>query len=218
MKIFLDTANIEKINKACQWGIIDGVTTNPTLIAKEGGDVRKNYKDLLLMICTMVLGPVSAEVTAEETEGMLVEAEDLAKINKNIVIKVPITEDGITTIKTLSIAGIKTNATLVFSANQALLAAKAGATYISPFVGRIDDEGEDGMKVVEEILTILKNYKFKSQVIVSSVRSPKTVKDGALLGAHVATVPFEILERMFKHSLTDKGIKRFNEDWKKFSK
>jgi len=214
MKIFLDTANVQHIREANSWGVIDGVTTNPTLIAKEG----RRFEDLVKEICSIVDGPISAEVTREDAAGMVEEARTLSKIHKNIVIKIPISPEGLKATKILTKEGIKVNMTLVFSANQALLAAKAGASYVSPFIGRLDDQGQEGMALVGEIVTILENYKFDTQVIVASVRHPLHVIEAALLGAHVATVPFEVLEKMVKHSLTEVGIKRFMEDWKKVPK
>jgi transaldolase len=214
MKIFLDTANVEHIKEATSWGIIDGVTTNPTLIAREGRDFREVVKE----ICGMVDGPISAEVVSMKSEEMVEEAKELAKIHENIVIKVPLMPEGLKTIKKLSELGIKTNATLVFSANQALLAAKAGATFVSPFIGRLDDIGHIGMDIVRDIMIIFENYKFETQVIVASVRNPIHVIDAAIAGAHISTVPWPVLQKMVKHSLTDVGIQRFLEDWEKVPK
>ena len=211
MKIFIDTANVQDIKEANELGIVDGVTTNPSLIAKEG----RNFKEVVEEICTIVDGPISAEVTVEDAEGMIKEARELAKIHKNIVIKIPMTSEGIKAVKKLSSEGIKTNVTLVFSANQAITAAKAGATYVSPFVGRLDDIGEDGMLVVKDMIEIFKNYNFKTEVIVASIRHPMHVLKSALLKAPIATIPPKIIWQMFNHPLTDKGIKAFMEDAKK---
>jgi transaldolase len=214
MKIFLDTANIEHIREANSWGIIDGVTTNPTLIAKEG----RNFREVVEEICSIVDGPISAEVVSMKSEEMVEEAKGLAALHKNIVIKVPMMPEGLKTIKKLKELDIKTNATLVFSPNQALLAAKAGATYVSPFIGRLDDIGHVGMDVVRDIVIIFDNYKFDTQVIVASIRNPIHVIDAAIAGAHVATVPWAVLQKMVKHAKTDEGIKRFLEDWEKVPK
>lgn len=212
MKIFLDTANIEKIKKGVEWGIVDGVTTNPTLISKEG----KPFEETIKEICQIVQGPVSAEVISLDWEGMVKEARELSKIDEHVVIKIPMTPDGIKAVKILSSEGIKTNVTLVFSANQALLAAKAGATYVSPFIGRLDDAGNDGLKLLEEIMTIYENYAIETEIIAASIRHPMHVLEAALIGVDIATVPFDVLEKMFKHSLTEVGIKRFLEDWEKY--
>lgn len=214
MKIFLDTANVEHIKEANSWGIIDGVTTNPTLIAREG----RNFRDVVEEICSIVDGPISAEVVSMKSEEMVQEAKGLAAIHKNIVIKVPLMPEGLKTIKKLKELNIKTNATLVFSPNQALLAAKAGATYVSPFIGRLDDIGHIGMDVVRDIMIIFDNYGFETQVIVASIRNPIHVIDAAITGAHVATVPYDTLRKMVKHSLTDVGIERFLKDWEKVPK
>jgi len=211
MKIFIDVANVKVIKKFSKMGIIDGVTTNPTLIAKEG----TNFNDLVNEIVKIVNGPVSVEVISLDVEGMVTEAKQLSRIAPNVVIKIPMTFEGLKATKILSGEGIKTNVTLVFSANQALLAAKAGATYVSPFIGRLDDRGHVGMDVVREILEIYKNYSFKTEVIVASIRHPIHVIEAAKAGAHVATIPPDVLEKMFKHPLTDEGIQRFLEDWKK---
>lgn len=211
MKIFIDFANVKVIKKFSKMGIIDGVTTNPTLIAKEG----TNFNDLVNEIVKIVNGPVSVEVISLDVEGMVTEAKQLSRIAPNVVIKIPMTFEGLKATKILSGEGIKTNVTLVFSANQALLAAKAGATYVSPFIGRLDDRGHVGMDVVREILEIYKNYSFKTEVIVASIRHPIHVIEAAKAGAHVATIPPDVLEKMFKHPLTDEGIQRFLEDWKK---
>lgn len=214
MQIFLDTAIVDEIREAASWGIVDGVTTNPSLIARSG----RKFEDAVKEICSVVDGPISAEVTSDDSAGMVKEAEHLAKIHKNIVIKVPTTPEGLKAIKELSKKGIKTNATLVFSANQALLVAKAGATYCSPFIGRLDDAGEEGMQLVAEIVKIYKNYSIKTKIIVASVRHPMHVVEAAVLGADIATVPFKVLKQMIKHPLTDIGIAKFKADWKKVPK
>lgn len=211
MEIFIDTANIKEIKEAAGLGLIDGVTTNPTLIARENRPAQELLKD----ICALVPGPVSAEVISLESEGMLKEARELAKIAKNIVIKVPLTKDGLKAARALSREGVKTNVTLCFSPAQALLAAKAGADYISPFVGRLDDISGVGMDLVGQIKTIYRNYGFKAKIIVASVRNPLHVVDAALAGADVATIPFAVIEQLIKHPLTDLGIQRFLEDYKK---
>lgn len=209
MKIFLDSAITDEIKKAASWGIIDGVTTNPSLIKNSGRD----FKEVINEICAILPeGAISAEVLAEDSEGMVKEAGEFAAWGKNIVIKIPMTEEGIKAVKILSKEGIKTNVTLVFSANQALLAAKAGATYVSPFVGRLDDIGQNGMELIADIVEIYKNYGFKTEVIVASVRHPIHVHESALIGADIATVPFKVLEQMFRHPLTDAGIEKFLKD------
>ncbi|MFH1225628.1 MAG: fructose-6-phosphate aldolase [Candidatus Diapherotrites archaeon] len=210
MKIFVDSAVVEEVRKAAEWGLADGVTTNPTLVAKAGKDFRETVRE----IAGIVNGPVSAEVMGDDASGMVKEALELAKIHKNVIIKVPMTQEGMKAVRGLKKKGVRTNVTLVFSANQALIAAKAGADYVSPFVGRLDDKGEKGMDVVRDILQVYRNYGMKTKVIVASVRSVEHVKEAALLGADVATVPFRVIEEMFKHELTDAGIKRFREDWK----
>lgn len=212
MKIFLDTASLEEIKKGIEWNMVDGVTTNPTLIAKEGC---KNYRQRIKEIAEIVKGPVSAEVLAEDFEGMIKEARQLSSISKNIVIKIPMTEEGVKSCKFLKDEGISVNMTLVFSPNQALIAAKAGARYVSPFVGRLDDVGNPGMDVVSEILQIYQNYNFETEVIVASIRNPEHVRVAALYGAHIATMPFSTLKQLFKHPLTDAGLKRFLDDYKK---
>jgi len=214
MKFFLDTANIEEIKTAAAWGILDGVTTNPSLVAKEGVEFRTRVQE----ICRIVVGPVSAEVVATDAEGIMREARELASWAPNVVVKVPLIPEGIKAVCTLSKEGIKTNVTLCFSPVQALIAAKAGATYISPFVGRLDDIGHDGMELVEQIVQIYLNYGFDTEVIVASVRHPGHVVRGALAGAHIATIPFAVAERMFKHPLTDIGLKNFLADWEKLRK
>jgi transaldolase len=212
MKIFLDTANIDEIRDAAAMGVLDGVTTNPTLIAMEN---RGDYKTVMKEICDIVQGPVSAEVVSEDKDEMIRQAHDLIKISEHIVIKVPLIPEGIKAVKQLSAEDIKTNVTLCFSANQAFLAAKAGATYISPFVGRLDDVGMDGMGIVADIIEIYENYAFSTQVLVASIRHTQHVLDSATLGADVATIPYGVLKKMFKHPLTDAGIISFNKDWEK---
>jgi transaldolase len=211
MKFFIDTANIEEIKKAWELGVIDGVTTNPSLISKE----KKEPIGLLKEICSIVDGPVSAEVISLKADEMVNEAEDLAKIHENIVIKIPMTEDGLRAVKRLSSAGIKTNVTLIFSANQALLAAKAGATYVSPFVGRLDDISHTGMELVSDIQDIYENYLFDTEVIVASIRNPLHVLDAAKIGADIATIPYSVILQLIKHPLTDIGIEKFLKDWEK---
>jgi transaldolase len=214
MKIFIDTANLDQIKEINSWGILDGVTTNPTLVAKEGCDFETRVRD----ICQVVDGPISAEAVSMEAEGMIKEARQLSKIHKNIIVKIPMTSEGLKAVKVLSKEGIKTNVTLVFSPNQALLAAKAGATYVSPFVGRLDDISHDGMALVRDIVTIFRNYGFKTQVIAASMRHPVHVTEAALAGAHVATIPYDVLKKMLKHNLTDEGIQKFLKDWEKVPK
>jgi len=211
VKFFIDTANIDEIRTAKSWGILDGVTTNPTLLAKEKCD----FKTMAREIVSLVEGPVSLEAVSPDTESMVKEARELAKIGKNVVVKIPMTAEGIAACKQLSSEGIKTNVTLVFSANQALIAAKAGATYVSPFIGRLDDQGWDGLELIADILQIYENYGYRTEVIAASVRDPVHVMECAKLGCHVATVPFPVLRKMFTHSLTDAGVQKFLEDWKK---
>lgn len=212
MKIFLDTAKIEEIRAAMQTGLIDGVTTNPTLILRSG---RSDAKQAIREICDLVAPrPVSAEVISQDTSGMVSEARKLAKIAPNIVVKIPITQAGVAAVRKLYGRRIQTNVTLVFSANQALLAAKAGADYVSPFVGRLDDQGARGMDVVRDIIAVFKNYDFKTKVIVASVRNAEHIKEADLLGADIATLPFKTWQEMFLHPLTDEGIKKFLEDWR----
>ncbi len=215
MKLFIDTANVDEIRMAKDWGIIDGVTTNPTLLAQEVERTCKERQEILREICELVHGPVSAEGISLDTIGIEKEGEDLARIHKNIVINVPVTHEGIKAMRMLHGKGIKVNATLVFSCNQALLAAKAGANYISPFIGRLDDVGHSGMGLIGEILDMLDNYEFESELIVASVRHPLHVVEAMQLGAPICTVPFKVLEAMFKHPLTDKGIEKFVNDWDK---
>ncbi len=214
VKFFIDTANIDEIKEASSMGVVDGVTTNPTLISKEGGD----FKDIIKQICNVVDGPISAEVISVEYRGMVDEAIELAKIHKNIVIKIPMTVDGIKAVKTLSKEGIKTNVTLVFSSLQALMAAKAGATYVSPFVGRLDDLSQEGMELVSQIVQIYTNYGYDTEIIVASIRSPMHVMESALIGAHICTIPFNVLSKLCGHPLTDKGLAAFLKDWEKMSK
>ena len=214
MKIFLDTANLDEIRMGVEWGIVDGVTTNPTLIAKEGVPFKKRIKE----ICELVKGPTSAEVTSQDWKGMVEEAKELSKIDENVVVKIPMTPDGIKAVKALSLEGVKTNVTLVFSPMQALLAAKAGATYVSPFIGRVDDVSSDGLKMLEEIVLIYNNYAFDTEIIAASIRHPMHVLEAALMGVDVVTMPFKVLEKLFKHPLTDIGIERFNRDWDEYRK
>lgn len=209
MKFFLDTANLDEIREAASWGQVDGVTTNPSLIAKEG----RNFKDVINQICAIVDGPISAEVISLEAEGMIREGRDYAAWHPNIIIKVPMTIEGLKAVKVFAAEGIKTNVTLVFSANQALLAARAGATYLSPFVGRLDDEGQDGMNLIGEIVEVFSNYDFETQILVASVRHPIHVTQAAKLGADVVTMPYKILKQMYHHPLTDSGIEKFLKDW-----
>lgn len=211
MKIFIDTANVNEIREANSWGVISGVTTNPSLIAKEGRD----FKEVVKEITSIVDGPVSAEVISLNHEGMIKEARELSKIHKNIVVKIPMTIEGLKAVNILSKEGIKTNVTLIFSSAQALLAAKAGASYVSPFVGRIDDVGTQGMELIREITQIFNNYDIKTEIIAASIRSPLHVIDAAISGADIATIPYKVLVQMTKHPLTDIGIEKFLDDWKK---
>jgi len=214
MKIFIDTANIEHIREVNSWGVLDGVTTNPTLVSREGRD----FRSIIEEICSIVDGPISAEAVSMDADGMVREARELSKLHRNIVVKIPMTSEGLKAVKVLSKEGIKTNVTLVFSPNQALMAAKAGATYVSPFVGRLDDISHTGMALVKDIVQILKNYGFGTQVIAASIRHPVHVTEAALAGAHIATVPYDILKKMLKHNLTDEGIQKFLKDWEKVPK
>lgn len=214
MKIFIDTADINEIREANRIGILDGVTTNPSLIAKTG----KDFASVAKAILAEVKGPVSLEVISLETDGMLKEARELAKLGDNVVVKLPMTVDGLKACKALTDEGIKTNVTLIFSSSQALLAAKAGATYVSPFVGRLDDISEDGMGLVEQIVQIYGNYGYQSEVIVASIRSPMHFVKACLLGADVSTIPFGVIQQLSKHPLTDVGIERFLKDWEKVPK
>ncbi len=211
MKIFLDTANLIHIQKALEWGVLDGVTTNPTLLSKEGKDPLTQLKK----ICELVKGPVSAEVVSSDCQGMIKEAQELSKIASNIVIKIPLTFEGLKAVRTLKEKGIKTNVTLCFSPSQALLVAKAGADFISPFIGRLDDISSYGMRLVSDIKLIYENYGFKTQIIVASVRHPMHVLEAAKIGAHISTLPFGVLEKLIAHPLTNIGIQRFLDDWKR---
>lgn len=214
MKFFIDTANIKEIKEANSMGMVDGVTTNPSLIAREGRD----FKEIITDICEIVDGPISAEVISLEEAGMVAEARDLAKIHRNIVVKIPMTIDGLKAVRTLAAEGIRTNVTLVFSPLQALMAAKAGAAYVSPFVGRLDDLSQDGMTLVEQIVTIFDNYDYETEVIVASVRNPLHVLDSALMGADIATIPFDVMKKLASHPMTEKGIAAFMADWEKTKK
>ncbi len=211
MKFFIDTANLEEIKEAVKMGMADGVTTNPSLIAKENS----NFETIIKDICQVVDGPVSAEVISLEAEGMVKEARELAKIHKNVVIKIPMTVEGLKAVRILCNENIRTNVTLVFSPLQALMAAKAGASFVSPFVGRLDDLSADGMELVEQIVDIYNNYGFETEVIVASVRNPLHVLESALIGADIATIPFKVLDKLASHPLTDKGIDAFLADWEK---
>ncbi|MFX0032336.1 MAG: fructose-6-phosphate aldolase [Candidatus Hodarchaeota archaeon] len=211
MKFFIDTANLEQIQEMQDLGIIDGVTTNPTLLSKEGAEPMEQLKK----ICKIVDGPVSAEVVGLKTEEMIREARELAKIAPNIVIKIPMTKDGIKAVKILESEGIRTNVTLVFSQNQVLIAAKAGASYISPFIGRLMDDGQDEIDMLWESIQIIQAYDFQSEIIVASVRNSRHVIEAAKMGAHIATIPFSVLEKMFKHPRTDEGLDSFLKDWEK---
>lgn len=211
MKFFIDTANINEIKEAAALGILDGVTTNPSLVSKEG----KDFRNLLDEILALVDGPVSAEVISTDYDGILKEARDYASIHHNIVVKVPLIKEGLKAVKTLSAEGIKTNVTLCFSPSQALLAAKAGATYISPFVGRLDDVSTSGMDLISQIVQIYRNYDYKTQVLVASIRHPLHVVEAALMGADVCTMPFNVIDKLFNHPLTDIGLEKFLSDWKK---
>jgi transaldolase len=214
MKFFIDTANIDEIKKGLELGMVDGVTTNPSLVSKE----QRPFTDILKDICALVDGPISAEVVSLEAEGMLVEARELAKLHENIVIKVPMIEEGLRAVKQLSQEGIRTNVTLIFSSSQALLAAKAGASFVSPFVGRLDDISQTGMELVSDIMAIYRNYGFTTEVIVASVRNPLHVTDAALMGADIATIPYKVIAQLAKHPLTDIGMEKFLADWEKRQK
>lgn len=211
MKFFIDTANLAEIKEAKSLGVLDGVTTNPSLVAKEG----KDFVVLLKEICSIVNGPISAEVVSMDFDGMMKEGRELAKIHDNIVVKLPLIKDGLKAAKAFRSEGIKTNVTLCFSANQALLAAKAGATFISPFVGRLDDISTDGMQLIEQIVTIYNNYGYETEVLVASVRHPIHVVQAALMGAHVCTMPLKVIDQLIKHPLTDIGLQKFLADWNK---
>ncbi len=211
MKLFIDSADLDEIKKVAELGLCDGVTTNPTLIAKSG----KDFRAVLEEIVRLIPGPISAEVVATECAPMLAEADILAKLHKNIVIKLPLTQEGLKACKQLSQKGVKTNVTLCFSAGQALLAAKAGATYVSPFIGRLDDVSEDGMQLIRDIKVIYDNYGYETQVLAASVRHPRHVIEAALAGSDVATIPYKVLDQLYRHPLTDKGLASFLDDWKK---
>ena len=214
MKFFIDTANVDEIREAQELGIIDGVTTNPTLVAKTG----RSFREVIGEIVKIVDGPISAEAVSLKKDEIIAEARELSKIHKNIVVKIPFIPEGIKAVKVLSKEGIKTNVTLVFSPNQALIAAKVGASYVSPFIGRLDDISHIGMDLVRQIVTIYKNYGFKTEIIVASVRNPIHVVEAALAGADIVTIPFEVVQKLFKHTLTDAGLKKFLEDWEKVPK
>ena len=209
MKFYLDTASVKEIQEAASWGLLDGVTTNPSLVAKEG----RVFRDVLVEICNIVDGPISAEVVSLEADAMVKEGKELAKIHKNIVVKVPLIAEGLKATKRMAAEGIKVNVTLCFSPTQALLAAKAGAWCVSPFIGRLDDISSNGMELIRQILTIYRNYDFKTQVLVASVRHPQHVVEAALAGGHICTMPFSIFQQMVKHPLTDSGLKKFLADW-----
>lgn len=214
MKFFIDTADVNEIKQAQALGILDGVTTNPSLISKTG----RPFKEVIQEIIKIVDGPISVETTTLKAKDLIEEGRKIAKIHKNVVVKVALTPDGLQACKTLSLEGIKVNVTLCFSASQALLAAKAGAAYISPFVGRLDDISHDGMQLIRQIVTIYKNYHFKTEVLVASCRHPLHIVEAALAGAHVATIPFKVITQLFKHPLTDSGLNQFLSDWKKVPK
>lgn len=211
MKIFIDTANVEEIREAASWGVLSGVTTNPSLIAKEGRD----FKTVVKEITEIVDGSISAEVLSDDAEGMIEEAHDLCQIHPNITIKIPMTEEGLKAVSVLSREGIRTNVTLVFSANQALLAARAGASYVSPFVGRLDDIGSDGIILIKDIAEIFAIFDIETEIIAASIRTPMNVLECAKAGADISTIPFGVLKKMFKHPLTDKGLQQFKDDWAK---
>ena len=209
MKLYLDTGNVNEIREAASYGLLDGVTTNPSLVSKEG----REFKDLLLEICKIVDGPISAEVVSLEAESMVKEGRELAKIHQNIIVKVPLIPEGLKATKQMASEGIRVNVTLCFSPTQALLAAKAGAWCVSPFIGRLDDISSDGMELIEQILTIYENYDFSTQVLVASVRHPQHVVEAALLGGHICTMPYSVFQQLVKHPLTDIGLKKFLADW-----
>jgi transaldolase len=211
MKFFIDTANIDEIKRANELGMVDGVTTNPSLVSKEG----REFKGLIREICDIVDGPVSAEVVSADAEGMIGEAKELAGLAQNIVVKIPLIEEGLKAVKILAQEGIQTNVTLCFSPVQALMAAKAGASYISPFVGRLDDISHTGMELVEQIITIYDNYGFETEVIVASIRNPLHVVDAAIMGADIATIPYKVITQLIRHPLTEIGLDKFLADWKK---
>ncbi|MCK5420625.1 MAG: fructose-6-phosphate aldolase [Deltaproteobacteria bacterium] len=211
MKLFIDTANIDEIKEATELGLIDGITTNPTLIAREG----KEFMQIVKEICEIVDGPISLEAVSTKSKDMVKEAQGLAKIHSNVVVKIPMTREGLIATRQLAMEGIHVNMTLVFSPTQALLAAKTGAAYVSPFIGRLDDISHWGMDLVEQILTIYDNYDFDTEIIVASIRNPLHVLEAALIGADIATVPFKVIEQLIKHPLTDIGVERFLKDWEK---
>lgn len=211
MKIFIDTANVEEIKEAAKFGILDGVTTNPSLIAKEG----RKFEEVIAEIVEIVDGPISAEVTASDAENMVKQAIELSKIHKNIVIKIPICEEGLKATYQLKKLGIRTNVTLIFSSTQALLAARAGASFVSPFIGRLDDISDDGTELVKEISEIFNIHNIKTEIIAASVRGPQDVVRAAVAGANIATIPYKVIKQMIKHPLTDKGIEKFNADWER---
>lgn len=211
MRLFIDTANIDEIKEINEWGVIEGVTTNPSLIVKEG----RNLKEVIKEITNIVDGPVSAEVISTDTEGMVEEARELAEIDYNVVIKIPLTKEGLRAVKILTKEGIKTNVTLVFSQNQALLAARAGATYVSPFLGRLDDIGTNGINLIYDIADIFQIHNIDTKIIAASIRNPMHVEEVARAGAHIATIPYGVFEKMLNHPLTDSGIKQFLDDWNK---
>ncbi len=214
VQIFLDTANIDEIREAASWGVLDGVTTNPSLVAKTG----RKWSEVVQDILTLVDGPISLEVTSTHAEEMVKEGRKLAQLHKNVVVKIQMTTEGLKAIKALSKEGVRINTTLIFSANQAILAAKAGAKYVSPFIGRLDDQGQEGMQVVQEIIQIFRNYDWDCEVLVASIRHPLHVIEAAKLGADIVTVPFDVLKKMTGHTLTDVGLKRFLDDWQKVPK
>lgn len=214
MRIFIDTANLKEIKEAADMGLLDGVTTNPSLVAKEG---HKNFRDMLEKICAIVDGDISAEVVSTDCEGILKEGRELAKIHKNIVIKVPLIKEGLKAVKTFSDEGIKTNVTLCFSPSQALLAAKAGAYLVSPFVGRLDDISQNGMDLISQLRQIYDNYGYTTQILVASIRHPMHFVDSCMIGADVCTMPFKVIEQLAKHPLTDAGLEKFLADWKKLN-
>jgi len=214
LKLFIDTANLDEIREISSWGVLDGVTTNPTILSRE----KMDYRNLIDAILKLVDGPISVEAVNEKAEKIIEEARILSKISENIVVKIPITAEGLAATKVLSKEGVKVNMTLVFSVNQSILAAKAGATYASPFLGRLDDIGSDGMTLLSDIVTVYQNYGFKTQIIAASIRSPQHVVDAALIGADVCTIPYKVFTQMVRHPLTDKGIERFLNDWKKVKK
>lgn len=214
MKFFIDTANIAEIREAASMGVLDGVTTNPSLVAKEGKDFRK----LLEEICAIVDGPISAEVISTDFDGIMKEGRELSKIHKNIVVKVPLIKEGLKAVKALKAEGIRTNVTLCFSPTQALVAAKSGAYFISPFIGRLDDISHSGMDLIRQIVTIYRNYQYETQVLVASVRHPLHVVEAAMIGADICTIPFKVIEQLIKHPLTDIGLQKFLEDWNKSQK